>query len=180
MPLGGEPLTELGAKPLVMVLPIGTEGDFVGIVDLLERKAIVWDDSGDPENFEVKEVPDDMKEDVEKYRTELIELAIETDDDVMEKYLEGEVPDIDTIKRCVRKGTIALEFFPTYGGSSFKNKGVQQVLDAVVDYLPSPNPLHAYVPSDSSSDLRWASICSRVMTTVAPGGGRSDFWAWMY
>ncbi|QQR90028.1 MAG: elongation factor G [Myxococcales bacterium] len=130
--------TILGAKPLVMVLPIGTEGDFAGVVDLLTRKAYVWDDSGLPENFEVKDVPEDMKEKVEKYRNDLIETAVEQDDDVMEAYLEGNEPDIDTIKRCIRKGTIKLAFFPTYCGSSFKNKGVQQVLDAVVDYLPNP------------------------------------------
>ncbi len=128
----------LGAKPLVMVLPIGIEGEFSGTVDLLERKAYVWDDSGLPENFEVKDVPEDMKEKVEEYRSALIETAVEQDDDLMEKYLEGEEPSVEDIKKCIRKGTINLDFFPTYCGSSFKNKGVQQVLDAVVDYLPSP------------------------------------------
>ncbi|MCU0676242.1 MAG: elongation factor G [Myxococcota bacterium] len=128
----------LGAKPLVMVLPIGSESDFVGVVDLLERKSYVWDDSGLPENFKVGEVPADMKEQVEKYRAELIETAVEMDDAVLEAYLEGNEPDIATIKRCIRKGTRDMSFFPTYCGSSFKNKGVQQVLDAVVDYLPDP------------------------------------------
>ncbi|WP_027841786.1 elongation factor G [Mastigocoleus testarum] len=128
----------LAAKPLVMVLPIGTESDFVGVVDLLTRKAWVWDDSGDPLNYEIKDVPADMVDDVETYREQLIETAIEQDDDLMEKYLEGEEIDIESIKRCIRKGTIALDFFPTYCGSSFKNKGVQLVLDAVVDYLPNP------------------------------------------
>ncbi len=141
--------TVLGAKPLVMVLPIGREAEFVGIVDLLERKAYVWDDSGDPEKFEIKDVPDDMKDDVEKYRTELIETAVEQDDDVMEQYLEGNEPEIDTIKKCIRKGTINLSFFPTYCGSSFKNKGVQQVLNAVVDYLPDPTE----VPPQPEVDL---------------------------
>jgi len=133
----------LGAKPLVMVLPIGTESDFVGVVDLLERKAYVWDDTGLPENYEIKDVPEDMVEKVEKYRSELVEIAVEQDDEVMEKYLEGEEPDIDTIKRCIRKGTINLDFFPTFCGSSFKNKGVQQVLDGVVEYLPSPTEVPA-------------------------------------
>ncbi|OKH52709.1 translation elongation factor G [Calothrix sp. HK-06] len=128
----------LAAKPLVMVLPIGTENDFVGVVDLLTRKAWVWDDSGDPMNYEIKEVPAEMKDDVEKYREMLIETAVEQDDELMEKYLEGEELSIDEIKRCIRKGTINLSFFPTYCGSSFKNKGVQLVLDAVVDYLPNP------------------------------------------
>jgi elongation factor G len=128
----------LGAKPLVMVLPIGVENSFAGVVDLLTRQAYVWDDSGKPENFTVGAVPADMADKVEQYRAELIEAAVEQEDEIMEKYLEGEEPDIDTIKRCIRKGTINLSFFPTYCGSSFKNKGVQNVLDAVVDYLPNP------------------------------------------
>lgn len=128
----------LGAKPMVMVLPIGTENDFVGVVDLLTRKAWVWDDSGDPMNYELQDVPADMVDDVETYREQLIELAVEQDDEVMEQYLEGEEPDIESLKRCIRKGTRDLAFFPTYCGSSFKNKGVQLVLDAVVDYLPNP------------------------------------------
>lgn len=128
----------LGAKPLVMVLPIGIEGAFCGVVDILEKKAYVWDDTGLPENFEVKEVPEDMVDDVEKYRAELIETAVEQDDELMEKYLEGEEPSIEQLKKCIRKGTIARDFFPTFCGSAFKNKGVQNVLNAVVDYLPSP------------------------------------------
>ncbi|MEM8602307.1 MAG: elongation factor G [Cyanobacteria bacterium P01_H01_bin.121] len=128
----------LAAKPLVMVLPIGTESDFVGVVDLLTRKAWVWDDSGDPMNYEVQDVPAAMVDDVETYRELLVETAVEMDDAVMEQYLEGEEPDLDTLKRCIRKGTIELAFFPTYCGSSFKNKGVQLVLNAVVEYLPNP------------------------------------------
>jgi elongation factor G len=128
----------LGAKALVMTLPIGTESEFVGVVDLLTRQAFVWDDSGQPENFKIEPVPAHMKDLVEKYRAELIETAVEQDDAVLEKYLEGVEPDVDTIKHCIRLGTIKLAFFPTYGGSSFKNKGVQNVLDAVVDYLPNP------------------------------------------
>ncbi|NEO46256.1 MAG: elongation factor G, partial [Moorea sp. SIO4A3] len=128
----------LGAKPLVMVLPIGTENDFVGVVDLLTRKAWVWDESGDPMNYEIQDVPANMVDDVETYREQLIEMAVEQDDEVMEQYLEGEEPDLESLKRCIRKGTRELAFFPTYCGSSFKNKGVQLVLDAVVDYLPNP------------------------------------------
>lgn len=139
----------LAAKPLVMVLPIGIESDFVGVVDLLTRKAWVWDDSGDPMNYEIKEVPGDMVDDVETYREQLIETAIEQDDDLMEKYLEGEEISIDEIKACIRKGTRELAFFPTYCGSSFKNKGVQLVLDAVVDYLPNPTE----VPPQPEVDL---------------------------
>jgi elongation factor G len=128
----------LAAEPMVMTLPIGVEEDFTGVVDLLTRKAWIWDDSNDPKNYQIKDVPADMVDDVESYREALIELAVEQDDNAMEKYLEGEELDIDTIKRCIRKGTRDLAFFPTYCGSSFKNKGVQLVLDAVVDYLPNP------------------------------------------
>ena len=134
----GQVKTILGAKPLVMVLPIGTESEFVGMVDLLTRKAWIWDDSGQPENYKIEDVPADMADKVEQYRAELIETAVEQDDELMEKYLEGEEPTIDQIKSCIRKGTINMDFFPTYCGSSFKNKGMQLVLDAVVDYLPCP------------------------------------------
>lgn len=128
----------LAATPLVMVLPIGIEENFTGVIDLLTRKAWIWDDSGDPMNYTVEDVPADMADKVEEYREKLVETAVEQDDDVMEKYLEGEEPDIETLKRCIRKGTIDLAFFPTFCGSSFKNKGVQLVLNAVVDYLPNP------------------------------------------
>lgn len=128
----------LAAKPLVMTLPIGTENEFVGVVDVLTEKAWVWDDSGEPMNYEIQDVPEDMKDDLATYREMLIETAVEQDDDLMEKYLEGEEVSIDDLKRCIRKGTRDLAFFPTYCGSSFKNKGVQLVLDAVVDYLPNP------------------------------------------
>jgi len=128
----------LAAKPLVMVLPIGEEENFKGVVQLLEENAMIWDDSGDPLAFKVVPIPDDMKEKAAKYRALLIETVVDQDDAVLEKYLDGEMPDVATIKRLVRKGTIALDFFPTYCGSSFKNKGVQNVLDGVVDYLPCP------------------------------------------
>jgi len=139
----------LGATPLVMVLPIGRENDFVGIVDLLTRKAWVWDDTGLPENFEIQDVPEDMKDQVEEYREAMIELAVEQDEEVLMKYLEGEEITLDDIKKCIRKGTRNLVFFPTFCGSSFKNKGVQNVLDAVVDYLPAPNE----VPPQPEIDL---------------------------
>ncbi|PWQ99571.1 elongation factor G [Leucothrix arctica] len=128
----------LGAHPLIMVLPIGTEDDFTGVVDLLTRKAWVWDGSGDPLKYTIQDVPADMVDDVEEYREKLIETAVELDDDAMEMYLEGEEPSMEVIKACIRKGTKKLQFFPTYCGSAFKNKGVQLVLDAVVDYLPNP------------------------------------------
>jgi elongation factor G len=128
----------LGAKPLVMTLPIGIEDDFVGVVDVLSQKAYVWDDSGLPENFEIQDIPADMVEKAAEYREQLIETALEVDDDLLMAYMEGEEPTLEQIKGCIRKGTRELAFFPTYCGSAFKNKGIQLVLDAVVDYLPSP------------------------------------------
>lgn len=129
----------LAANPLVMTLPIGEEDGFVGVVDLISQQAYVWDDSGDPLNFEIKEIPAELADKAAEYREKLIETAIEQDEDLMMAYLEeGEEPSIEDLKRCIRKGTIALDFFPTFCGSAFKNKGVQLVLDAVVDYLPDP------------------------------------------
>jgi elongation factor G len=128
----------LGANALVMTLPIGTEENFKGVVDLLTRKAWVWDDSGDPTKYEIVDPPAEMADQIEEYREKLIETALEQDDDLLEMYLEGEEPDMEGIKRCIRLGTIALDFFPTYCGSAFKNKGIQLVLNAVVDYLPNP------------------------------------------
>ncbi len=140
--------TVLGAVPVVMTLPIGREDEFVGVVDLLTEKAWIWDDSGDPMNYEIKDIPADMVELAAEWREKLIEGVVDQDDDVMEKYLEGETPDIDTIKRCIRKGTIKMDFFPTYCGSSFKNKGVQLVLDAVIDYLPNPMEVNPQPETD--------------------------------
>ena len=129
----------LGAHPLIMTLPIGEEDGFVGVVDLLTRKAWIWDESGDPQNYRLEDVPADMVDKVEDYREMLIESALEHDDEAMMSYLEdGEEPAMETIKACIKKGTINLDFFPTYCGSAFKNKGIQPVLNAVVDYLPNP------------------------------------------
>ena len=133
----------LGAVPLVMTLPIGIEDQFVGVVDLLTRKAFVWDDTGNPESYEVQDVPEDMVDRVEEFREALVETALEQDDDLMEAYLEGEEPSVEALQACIRKGTIALSFFPTFCGSAFKNKGVQNVLNAVVDYLPNPTEVEA-------------------------------------
>ena len=128
----------LGANPVVMVLPIGVEEHFVGCVDLLTRKAWIWDNEDDISAYRIEDVPADMVDKVEEYRETLIETALEQDDDLMEKYLEGEEPSIEDIQACIRKGTISLDFFPTYCGSAFKDKGVQMVLDAAVAYLPDP------------------------------------------
>lgn len=142
----------LGAHPLVMTLPIGREDEFVGVVDVLNQKAFVWDDSGLPENYEVKDIPEDMVDLVAEYREKMIETAVEQDDDLMEAYLEGEEPSLEDIKRCIRKGTINLDFFPTFCGSAFKNKGIQLVLDAVVDYLPSPTEVEPQPLTDEEGN----------------------------
>jgi elongation factor G len=132
----------LGANPLVMVLPIGKESELSGVVDLLTQKAWIWDESGNPENYEITDIPADMVDQAAEWREKLIETAVEQDDDAMESYLNGEEPSLDVIKQCIRKGTRELAFFPSYCGSSFKNKGVQLILDAVVDYLPNPTEVN--------------------------------------
>ncbi|QBJ64386.1 MULTISPECIES: elongation factor G [unclassified Pseudoalteromonas] len=128
----------LGATPLIMTLPIGIEDEFCGVVDVLTKKAYIWDETGLPENYTIEDVPADMVEKTDEYHEMLIETAVEQDDDLMEAYMEGEIPSLEDIKRCIRKGTRDLAFFPTFCGSAFKNKGMQLVLDAVVDYLPAP------------------------------------------
>ncbi|MEE3158391.1 MAG: elongation factor G, partial [Pseudomonadota bacterium] len=142
----------LGAKPLIMTLPIGREDTFSGVVDLLTRQAYIWDETGQPENYKVEDVPADMADDVEMYREQLIEMAVEMDDDLMMAYMDGEEPAIDDIKRCIRKGTLELAFFPTYCGSAFKNKGMQLLLDAVVDYLPSPTEVNPQPLTDEEGN----------------------------
>ena len=109
----------LGANPLVMTLPIGIEDQFTGVVDVLEKKAYVWDETGLPENYEVQDVPADMVDKVDEYHEMLVESAVEQDEDLMMAYMEGEEPSLEDIKRCIRKGTRDLAFFPTYCGSAF-------------------------------------------------------------
>ena len=140
----------LGATPLIMTLPIGTEDDFVGVVDILTKKAYIWDDTGLPENYVIEDVPADMVDDVDMYYEQLIETAVEQDDDLMMAYMDGEQPTMEQVKACIRKGTNELAFFPTYCGSAFKNKGIQLILDAVVDYLPSPTDV---IPQDLTDEV---------------------------
>ena len=128
----------LGANPLVLQLPLGTESEFKGVIDLIEMKAIVWQEETLGAKFTHQDIPDEYKEKSESYREKLIESVVELDDEIMEKYLDGTIPSTDQIKRLIRKGTIKSNFVPVLCGSSFKNKGVQPMLDAVVDYLPSP------------------------------------------
>jgi len=142
----------LGAVPLVLQLPIGSEADFIGVVDLIENRAIVWKDETLGAEFEYAAIPDGLKDRASRYRTALIETAVETDDDVMEAYLEGEEPTPDVLRACVRKGTVGLKFVPVLLGSAFKNKGVQPMLDAVVDFLPSPRDVGAVKGLKVNSD----------------------------
>ncbi|MBL0690346.1 MAG: elongation factor G [Alphaproteobacteria bacterium] len=128
----------LKADPVVVTLPIGKEAEFVGVIDLVQNKAIVWNGEELGASFEVKDIPEDMKEIASKYRTILVERAVEVDDNIMEAFLEGTEPSLDQLKVCLRKATIEQAFVPVYCGSAFKNKGVQVLLDAVVDYFPSP------------------------------------------
>ena len=128
----------LGAVPLVIQLPIGSEADFKGCVDLIKMQAIVWEDESLGAKFNYSEIPSDMLEKSTKYREELIETIVEMDDSIMEKYLEGEVPSEEQIKNLIRKGTIDSKFVAVLCGSAFKNKGVQPMLDSVIDFLPSP------------------------------------------
>ena len=128
----------LGANPLVLQLPLGAESDFKGVIDLIEMKAIVWQEETLGAKFTQEDIPEDYREKAESYREKLIETVVEMDDDVMESYLEGTQPTKETIKKLIRTGTIDSKFVPVLCGSAFKNKGVQPMLDAVVDYLPSP------------------------------------------
>jgi len=168
----------LGANPLVMVLPIGIEDQFSGVVDLMSMKAYVWDDSGQPENYEIMDIPADMQARAEEYREKMIETAVEQDDDLMEAYLEGNEPSVEDLKRCIRKGTINLDFFPTYCGSAFKNKGIQLVLDAVVTICLtqwksnlSLKPMKKVMKQATSPSLIPKSLCvlwhSRLWMTVS-------------
>ena len=128
----------LGAKPLLLQLPIGLQADLKGVVDLVKMKGIIWNDESLGAKFEEVEIPENLKEEAEKYRKELVETAVEQDEDLMAAYLDGKDISEGDLKKCIRKGTLDFSFVPIVCGSAFKNKGVQPLLDAVVDYLPSP------------------------------------------
>ena len=130
--------TKVGGRPICIQLPIGSESNFKGVIDLLRMKAVVWEDEGLGAKYHDEEIPADLQAKAEEYRHILIEAAVEMDDDVMGAYLDGQEPDIDALKRCIRKAVKQISFVPVLCGSAFKNKGVQPLLDAVVDYLPSP------------------------------------------
>jgi elongation factor G len=130
--------TKVGGRPICIQLPIGSESNFRGVIDLLRMKAVVWEDEGLGAKYHDEEIPADLKAKADEYRHILIEAAVEMDDGVMSAYLDGQEPDIDALKRCIRKAVKQISFVPVLCGSAFKNKGVQPLLDAVVDYLPSP------------------------------------------
>ncbi len=150
-------IDRLGAVPLVLYLPIGAESDLKGVVDLVNNRGIVWKDESLGAEFEYVDIPADLADKAADYREKMIELIVEQDDDVMEAYLEGEIPDAATLKKLIRKGTLAQAFVPVTCGSAFKNKGVQPLLDAVVDYMPSPldvPPIMGIIPDTDKEDSR--------------------------
>ena len=163
----------LGSTPLVMQLPIGSEADFVGVVDLIEMKAVRWLEESLGAKFEVVDIPDDLKEKAEEYRATLVETAVEQDDDAMEAYLEGQEPSAEVLKACIRTGTLSGAFVPVLCGSAFKNKGVQPLLDAVVDFMPSPLDIGAtqgvlpesdeVVERSASDDEPFSALAFKVM-----------------
>jgi elongation factor G len=139
---------KLGARPVPLQLPIGSEANFKGVVDLIKMKAYVWDGDGKDAKMSEVEIPDDLADKAAEFRAALIEAAVEMDDTAMEAYLEGTEPDDDTLRSLIRKATITSTFYPMMCGSAFKNKGVQPLLDAVVDFLPSPLDREAYKGTD--------------------------------
>jgi len=164
----------LGAKPAVLQLPIGTEADFAGVVDLVQMKSIIWDDETLGATFTVGDIPEDLKEKAQEYREQLVEMAVELDEEVMIEYLEGEEPDVATLKRLIRKGTLEGSFVPVLTGTAFKNKGVQPLLDAVIDYMPSPTDVEAIkgtsldgeedMVRESSDDVPFSALAFKIMT----------------
>lgn len=130
--------TKVGGRPVCIQLPIGSEASFKGLIDLVRMKAVIWDEEGLGAKYHDEDIPADLREKAEEHRHMLVEAAVELDDEVMAAYLDGVEPDVDTLKRLIRKAVCNIAFIPILCGSAFKNKGVQPLLDAVVDYLPSP------------------------------------------
>jgi elongation factor G len=164
----------LGAVPVVLQLPIGAEAEFVGLVDLIKMKGIIWKDETLGAEFDEGDIPAELAEQAASYREKMIEAAVEQDDAAMEAYLDGTEPDAETIKRCIRKGTVEGVFVPVLCGSAFKNKGVQPLLDAVVDYMPAPTEVAAIkgikpdteeeIDRKSSDDEPFSALAFKIMT----------------
>jgi elongation factor G len=149
-------VSRLGAKPVAIQLPIGSEQNFKGLIDLVRMKGVVWDDESLGAKYHDIDIPADMLDQAQEYRDKMIEAACELDDDAATAYLEGKMPDEATLKKLIRKAVITGAFFPVLCGSAFKNKGVQPLLDAVVDYLPSPldvPPIHGINPDKENEDV---------------------------
>ena len=144
--------SRLGATPVAVQLPIGAEDEFAGVVDLIEMNAIVWRDESLGAAWDVVEIPDDLKDKAEEWRETMIEQIVEIDEEAMEAYLEGDMPDNDKIRELIRKGTINVDFFPMFCGTAFKNKGVQPLLDSVIDFLPSPVDIPAIAGIDVKTE----------------------------
>jgi elongation factor G len=142
----------LGATPVAMHLPIGSEGDFAGLVDLVKMKAFIWKDENLGAEFEEVDIPDDLADQAAEYREKLVEIVLEQDDTALEAYLDGNEPSEEVLKKCIRSGTLTSSFVPIFLGSAFKNKGVQPLLDAVIDYLPSPTDVAAIKGIKAHSD----------------------------
>ncbi|MDO5387304.1 MAG: elongation factor G, partial [Pseudomonadota bacterium] len=142
----------LGARPMALQLPIGAEAEFRGVVDLLNMNAIIYTGDTADSPIEIQEIPADLKEKAEQYRHELVEMAVEEDEDAMNDYLEGNEVSVETLKKCIRKGTLAQDFVPVFCGTAFKNKGVQPLLDAVIDFLPSPVDIASIVGVNPNTD----------------------------
>jgi len=163
----------LGVRPLVVHLPIGRENEYSGLVDLVRNVAVIWKDESLGADFEDRPIPTDLVEKAALYRKALIEAAVELDDAAMEAYLAGEEPSVETLQKCIRKGTIGMTFVPVLCGSAFKNKGVQPLLDAVVDYLPAPIDIPAIkgvrfesdeeITKEASDDVPFAGLAFKIM-----------------
>jgi elongation factor G len=163
----------LGIKPVVMQLPIGAETEFKGVVDLIEMNALVWRNEELGAQWDVVEIPEDLKAKAVEYREKLVETAVEMDDAATEAYLNGEMPDNDTLRRLIRKGTCDVKLYPVFCGSAFKNKGVQPLLDGVIDFLPAPTDIPAIQGIDVKTE-KLRNRASRVRRRAAVDAGVQD------
>ena len=164
----------LGATPIVLQLPVGAEADFLGVIDILNMNEIIWQQDTLGAEFKINELSDEYRQKAEEYKKKLVELAVEQDDEIMESYLDGKEPSLDDLKKCIRKGTISGAFVPVLCGTAFKNKGVQPMLDAVIDYLPSPTDLPPVkgvelngskeLTRDSSDSEPFSALAFKIMT----------------
>ena len=164
----------LGATPIVLQLPVGAEADFLGVVDILNMKEIIWQQDTLGAEYKINELSDEYTQKTEEYKKKLVELAVEQDDEIMEQYLDGKEPSLDDLKKCIRKGTINGAFVPVLCGTAFKNKGVQPMLDAVIDYLPSPVDLPPVrgvevngdkeITRESSDSKPFSALAFKIMT----------------